>query len=483
MNEQPDAAESTTAMAITDGAVAFGARVLLNGRRAMSDAESSVVAARRKAPSAGPTPALLVAAVFGAGLLAWAQPAGAQTLAPTARAAPVPTELLARAASPDVGTRQGAIITLRALGTPAAVDLELAMLQRDIDPRVRAAAAAALGDSHDPAVLPALAYAAMADPDPVVRAFADSSRAAVAPFTKRPKVAAGFSVLCPGCGYFYLGRPDRAIQFLSVGAWLLAAGLVAVDLGPTSVDEHGNVSHGDGRAQPLLSGFQNLWFYGIFASYRDARLARGDLGARYPVAKEGLTDLLVAPFNPHVLKSPWVWAALPVMLAAATAASYVSDKVTPSGPVSRRSLTDGGGVQFFGRHYSTAQGFALGEAYYTTMFLPVAVGEESLFRGALQAGLSESLGLWQGWALGSAIFGAAHTFNFIGDQNGVKEVAFAVPYLMVTGSYLGYLYIHSNFSLLRGVAVHFWYDFLIQTLDFIEDPDHQPFVMRFGMPF
>jgi hypothetical protein len=53
---------------------------------------------------------------------------------------------------------------------------------------------------------------------------------------------------------------------------------------------------------------------------------------------------------------------------------------------------------------------------------------------------------------------------------------------MVTGSYLGFLYVHSDFSLLRGVAVHFWYDFLLATIDFVADPDHQPFVMSFGMP-
>jgi membrane protease YdiL (CAAX protease family) len=358
------------------------------------------------------------------------------------------------------------------------------MLQRDIDPRVRAAAAAALGDSHDPALEPALAYAAVADPDPLVRAFAGGSRAAVAPFAKRPKLAAGLSVLCPGCGYFYLGRSDKAAAFLGAGAGLLVAGLVVLDNSPLVRQSDGSIVHDDGRATPLLISLQNLWFYGVFASYRDARLARGDYGARFPVAKEGLGDLLTAPFNPHVLKSPWVWAGLPAMLGAAVGASYVISHATSNrASVALRTLSDGGGVTFFGKHYGTAEGVALGEAYNTTMFLPVAVGEESLFRGAVQAGLSESLGLWQGWALGSAIFGAAHTFNFIGDANGVKEAAYAVPYLMVTGSYLGYLYINSDFSLLRGVAVHFWYDFLLATIDFIEDPDHQPFVLRFGMPF
>jgi len=40
-----------------------------------------------------------------------------------------------------------------------------------------------------------------------------------------------------------------------------------------------------------------------------------------------------------------------------------------------------------------------------------------------------------------------------------------------------------NFSLETSVAIHFWYDFALATLDFMADPDHQPFVLRFGMPF
>jgi len=64
-------------------------------------------------------------------------------------AAPVPEDVLARAAALDVETRVDAIGSLRALATPAAWNLVLALLQRDVDPRVRAAAARALGASHD----------------------------------------------------------------------------------------------------------------------------------------------------------------------------------------------------------------------------------------------------------------------------------------------------------------------------------------------
>jgi membrane protease YdiL (CAAX protease family) len=312
---------------------------------------------------------------------------------------------------------------------------------------------------------------------------AGTAAAALAPSPPSPVLVAGLSLLCPGCGYIYLGQPARAVGYLPVAAGLVAAGLVVVKNSPR--DSDGDRS--EGRGAPLLSAAQNLWFYGIYASYRDARLARGDAGARFPVAREDLGDLLFAPFNPRVLKSPWVWAGVPLMLTAAVGASYAFSKASPSSDStssSMRTLGDGGGVQFFGKHYGTRTGFVLGDAYNVSLYLPVGVGEEALFRGVVQAGLSETpLGLWGGWAVGSAIFGAVHAINYIGVQDGFEKAAFAVPYLMLTGSYLGFLYIHSNFSLKQGAAVHFWYDFLLGTLDFVADPDHQPFVAHFGMPF
>jgi membrane protease YdiL (CAAX protease family) len=418
--------------------------------------------------------ALLVVAALLIALPARAQP----------RAAPVPIDLIARAAAPDPAARVAAVGSLEALGTPAAFQLVLVMLQRDLDPRVRAAAAVALGASHDPDFASPLGWAALADPDPAVRDAATASRAAVAPFAKRPKMAAGLSVLCPGCGYLYLGQPGRAAAYLGTAAALVASGFVVIEHSPLVYDGT-TVTHDSGRALPLFMAAQNLWFYGIFATYRDARLARGDLGARYPVAREELPELLLAPFNPHVLESPWVWAGLPAMLSAAVGASYVISRITTTNAsLAMRTLSDGGGVQFFGRRYGTAAGVALGSTYNLSLYLPVGVGEEALFRGVLQSGLSETpLGLWGGWAVASAIFGAVHTFNFIGEENGVRTAALAVPYLMLTGSYLGIVFIKSDFSLRRSVALHFWYDFLLSTIDFIADPDNQPFVARFATPF
>ncbi len=391
--------------------------------------------------------------------------------------------VLARAASPVPGERAGATVELAALHTLRAENLLVVMLQRDQDPGVRAAAARALGTTHNPEHIEELRWAADSDHGPGVREAATSAADALMPFAVSPKWAAAYSTLCPGCGYFYLHQPGRAATYLGSAGALALIGIHAAYDNPTRPNGLRLQDHDDGLDTVTFLAFQYLWFYGIFAAYRDARLARADLGYRYPVAKEQMTDLLAAPFNPRVLKSPWVWAGVPALLGAGV---LITKLVSPTAfGQGSRSLSDGKGVNFFGYHYGTASGVALGETYNAGLYLPVAVGEESLFRGVILAGLSEtSLGLWGGWAASSAIFGGAHFFNYLdGSQNEFKRAGYAVPFLMATGGYLGLVFIKSDFSLLQNTAVHFWYDFLLGTISFITDPEHQPWVVQYGMPF
>jgi hypothetical protein len=400
---------------------------------------------------------------------------------------PAEAQVLARAASPDPAQRQLAAPELAALQTPRAEAVLVLMLQRDIDPRVRQAAATALAGTHNPELAHAARYASEADPDPGVRAAAGASYQALWPFSKRPKRAAAFSFLCPGCGHFYLRQPGKAVALLGSTLGLVAGALPFLLNNPTAERIDGTRvrldDDDDPVAIPLLIGAQNLWWYGIFAAYRDARLMRNDVGYKFPVAKEGLAELAFSPFNPRVLKKPWVWAGLPLMVGAAAGFTYLLDPDGFGGGM--RSLSDGGGVDFLGKHYSTRTGFALGELYYASLFLPVGVGEEALFRGVIQAGLMEtSLGMWGGWAVASAIFGGVHVTNFIGAGGpGVGVAAVAVPYLIVTGSYLGLVYMKTGFSLEASAALHFWYDFALGTISFIADPDNQPFTARYGFRF
>jgi membrane protease YdiL (CAAX protease family) len=388
-------------------------------------------------------------------------------------------------ASPDGSVRLAAVPVLGQLWTIHARERLMLMARADGDPRVRASAVRVLATTRDPGFRPLLRSIATNDPDPSVRQEAAGADAQLEAFSRRPRSAAGFSLLCPGCGYFYLRQPKRAAAYLGATGALLGAG-VALLAGGGSDPLPGQ--SGPRRepttaplAIPVLNAAQNLYFYSVFATYRDARIRRNDEGYSYPVSREGLTDLVTAPFRPSVLGRPWFWAGLPALFGAAIGFSILVDADEPVQAM--RTLAEGDGVWFLGRRYGKKTGFALGESYYAGLFLPVGVGEEALFRGAIQPGLSEMLGLWPGWAVASAIFGAVHAFNFTSQAQGLSIAAKAVPFITATGSYLGLVAIKTGFQLETSVALHFWYDFLLGTAAFLVDPDNQPFAMRFGLPF
>lgn len=413
------------------------------------------------------------------------QPAWARvpvTVTATHSAVAATDDPMVRAADQDPAVRQAAAAALAVDPRPQALALLIVLLQRDVDPRVRRAAALALGTMPSADLAPLLASSSKHDSDAQVRAAARESYERLWPLGKRPGVAAGLSVLCPGCGHIYLRRSGKGLAFLGATIALTVSGAALLL-------EDGGVHLGDPddpRLEPsdpiglqLLMAGQNLWFYSIFSAYRDARVARGDAGYAHPVSRESLTDLASAPFRPSVLKSPWVWAGVPLALGAAVGLiALAAPEQLQSGD---RSLVDGGDVNFLGRELPPAAGIALGEAYFGALFTPVAVGEEALFRGVLQAALSEPLGEWGGWAVASVAFGAVHITNFSQDNAGQALVA--VPFITAVGATLGLAYMRTGHRLETSVAMHFWYDFLLSTVSFVADPDHQPFVARFGTAF
>jgi len=398
---------------------------------------------------------------------------------PYARPVRPTADSFARAADPDPAVRAEAAADLAVDPDPHASAMLHTLLQRDGAPPVRAAAAAAIAARRDPDLDGWLTTAASSDPDPGVRAAAAAAHAQLVPWGKRPGTAAGLSLLCPGCGELYLGHTDVGAEQLAATATLITSGALLIRGHSASLGGPTDSAQASVGFALVMAG-QNSWFYSIFDAYRDARLLRGDLGYRHPMTHERLCDLATAPFRPAVLKSPWLWAGVPLTLALGLGVSYLSARSDLTG---QPSIFDIKNLNVLGHTFGRGAGFAAGEGYFVSLFDPVGIGEEALFRGVIQNELDERFGQWGGLALGSAIFGAVHTLNFLQPGADPKQALIAVPVIAVLGSTLGLAFIKTGYHLETSVAMHFWYDFLLSTADFIVDPQHQPFVVQYGAAF
>jgi membrane protease YdiL (CAAX protease family) len=392
-------------------------------------------------------------------------------------APPLGADRYQHAADPDPAVRALAADELVADPAQQALDFLLVLEHRDVDPTVRAHAAEVIAERRDPSFLDVLDRSARADPDPGVRSTALHARERLWRWSRDPHVAAAWSLLCPGCGQFYLHNTTTAEVQLVAAAGLLAGGQLLVGSDSVNVD-HAAGSAGAAVGFAMASIGQDLWFYSIFDAYRTARVMRDDAGYRQPITRETLPELASAPFRPSVLSRPWVWGGVPLALGAALGLEYLFDRGSLS---SHGSIFDVRSINVLGHTFqSRAVGFAGGEAYYAAIFDPVGVGEEALFRGYLQTELEEQLGTYGGLAAASGIFGAFHVVNFIGPGQDIKQAAFALPVIASVGAAAGLAYIHTGHRLETSVAMHFWYDFLLSTVAFAADPQNQPFVVQYG---
>ena len=365
------------------------------------------------------------------------------------------------------------------VGDPShrATEQLVTLAQRDPDPTVRAAATGAIAERRDEGLDDVLVATRDSDPDPHVREAAAAAHAKLWPWGKQPRTAAGLSLLCPGCGQIYLHEYGDGIAKLVTTAALFGTGY-ALTVGHTVSLDTGSDSAKLPIGTELLLLGQNLWFYSIFDAYRDARVLRGDVGYKHSITHESLGKLASAPFDPSVLKSPWVWAGVPAALALGLGMSYLASPDSFTSTPMHPSIFDVNSVNVLGHKFGRASGYAAGNLYFAGLFSGVGVGEESLFRGLIQTELEERLGTWGGLAAGSAIFGAVHFFNYAAPGADPKQALIAVPTIAVLGSTLGLAYIKTGHKLSTGVAMHFWYDFLLSATAFAFDPTHQPFVVQ-----
>jgi membrane protease YdiL (CAAX protease family) len=251
---------------------------------------------------------------------------------------------------------------------------------------------------------------------------------------------------------------------LGLGAAELGTGLAAAfDQGLTS----------PAAGVPLLAFGDLLTASAIDAVLELQRAAR----YRY-VPQESLTELARAPFSPEVLEKPGVWAGIAGTLAAGILVSRIVD-----GPVDTSNF--GKRPVLFGHEFNSAVGYPLAGAIGVGLFEHVAIAEESVFRGFLQSGWARTSGEDRAWVYGSLTFGLVHASNilFMDPSQRLSYLAVGVPFITVLGSYLGLAYRWSGYSLAPSVAIHFWYDFLIEAYGFLADPKHSPLAVTWGMPF
>jgi membrane protease YdiL (CAAX protease family) len=107
----------------------------------------------------------------------------------------------------------------------------------------------------------------------------------------------------------------------------------------------------------------------------------------------------------------------------------------------------------------------------------VAIAEEVAFRGVVQSGLTRATNESAGWVWGSLIFGGSHAVNalFLPQEEVVPYLAISVPWITLTGSWLGLVYRWGDYSLTGPVAVHFWYNLIVSGAAFAADPEHHMF--------
>jgi membrane protease YdiL (CAAX protease family) len=202
-------------------------------------------------------------------------------------------------------------------------------------------------------------------------------------------------------------------------------------------------------------------------------------GARLSlVPQESLGELARAPFSGEVLSRPEVWAGIAGSLAAGILVSAAVDGGIDTHNAGKRPV-------LFGHEVNSAAGYPAAAALGVLVFEQVALAEEMTFRGVLQSGLARTQGETPGWLYASLIFGLLHSTNvvFLEGSQRLTYLAVGVPFITLLGSYLGLAYRWNQYSLGPSVAIHFWYDLLLEAASFVADPKNSPLAVTWGMPF
>ena len=256
-----------------------------------------------------------------------------------------------------------------------------------------------------------------------------------------PELAAAGSFFLPGLGQ--AANSDYGKAGLHFGSALVLASQYSIQvekedyiLPADRVDNKNkeiDINRTSYEADLWGSALFNLSLYSSFAAYRDGRQALSNQGYETPAPGESLADLASAPFQWDLLIRPTTF--VPLLIPLYFALTPPADEqflFNPDDSITREEMA----VGFAVRHNM------------------VAVGEEAFFRGLLNNGFSSSFGDTYGLLTSSVIFGLAHQGN-AGQATAAGAGLF--------GLYIGYLQQINGYRIDQGVAVHFWWNFLVSV--------------------
>ena len=277
-----------------------------------------------------------------------------------------------------------------------------------------------------------------------------------------PSLAAAASLLIPGAGQaingdFGEGAVHLGLELLLVNRYLTILDddrYLTFDEREDEANHFIDINRTTFEADLLGTALLNLSFYSAFGAYRDNRLASENAGFSTPAPRETLADLVTAPYRLEWLTRPTTYVALALPLVALLIPPSDEQLLfRPDSTISREELA----VGFYAQHHM------------------VALGEEAFFRGVLNNGFSHSFGNRWGLAASSLAFGIGH------EGQGGQATAIGAA---LFGAYLGYLQQENDFRIGQGVAIHFWWNFLI-SLGMLEERETDQAIRLFSvyLPF
>jgi membrane protease YdiL (CAAX protease family) len=311
---------------------------------------------------------------------------------------------------------------------------------------------------------PSIPRARTSEAEPTTRREAESAER-VARASCEPTLALAF----PGIGQFCQNRPAEGAVLAS-----LAVAEIGTVAGVAVERDRGLEGLEHPAAGVPLIALQNLWLYG----YADAVFETQRAYQYRFVPHDTLAELAFASFNPRVLGEPDVWLGLLTLTSAGVGVSLLVDEQLDSDDF-------GDDPNLFGRTFDSNVGYPLAGAVGVGLFSHVAIGEEAVFRGMIQSQMAREMDETRAWIAASLVFGVAHAPNVlvVPSKLRARYLLLGVPFITLTGSYLGLSYRWHDYSLAPPVALHFWYDFLLSAVFFALDPQDSPLSARIAVPF